>query len=158
MVFAVMQSSVQALDPFLSSPLIHYFLLFVPQGGTVFLEAKTFKAQEPTSEELAANLTPVLLQPSFPGHTQENLLSKLDLFKSLCFIPSQLHVFSFQNSDLFVISRFSIVWFFGYCFSVLFDLKSCEARLCLFCSCYLAYTSTRTYILNETITVSCNRK
>lgn len=69
MVFAVMQNSIQALDRFLSSPLIHYFLLFVPEGGTVFLEAKTFKAQEPTSEELAANLTPVLLQTSFPGHT-----------------------------------------------------------------------------------------
>lgn len=69
-VFAVMQTSTRALDSFLPSPLIHYFLLFVAQGGTVFLEAKTFKAQEPTSEELAANLTPVLLQTSsFPGHT-----------------------------------------------------------------------------------------
>lgn len=52
-VFAVMQNSTQALDSFLPSPLIHYFLLFVAQGGTVFLEAKT-KAEEPTSEELAA--------------------------------------------------------------------------------------------------------
>lgn len=123
-----MQNSTQALDSFLPSPLIHYFLLFVAQGGTVFLEAKTFKAQEPTSEELAANLTqfssrPPLFQVTLLGKPSfQTRFAQVPLFHtSMSLLP--------KSWSPFAIGRFFIVWAFGYC-SLFCDLKNCEAALC----------------------------